>query len=158
MRRRPAPMARRTAISRCLADARASRRLATLEQAMRRTTVTTAIKTRRGLSYIPRKLVHPVPPGLNWSVPFTVDRLWSEGNCGGTRLSDLSLQNALRRCDVSYAETFEFGLARIRNQKLPRPSNGADSGLTVGSEARHNVTSATDPTLAPTNPRGDTPT
>ena len=55
MRPRPAPMASRTAISFCRAEARASNRLATLAQAMSSTTATTAMSTWSGRTYISRR-------------------------------------------------------------------------------------------------------
>ena len=50
------------------------------------------------------------------------------------------------------------GLASTRSQKLPRSSSDADSGYTRGSAAAAMVMLARAPTLAPTKPRGLTPT
>ena len=50
------------------------------------------------------------------------------------------------------------GRASAFSQKFPLPSSGADAGATTGSAATATVMSATAPTVAPTKPRGVTPT
>ena len=57
MRPRPAPMARRTAISLCRVVARASSKFATLAQAINNTKVTTAISTTSGFQNTSRRYV-----------------------------------------------------------------------------------------------------
>ena len=62
--RRPAPRANRTAISFWRAVARATRRFATLAQAISSTPATTAISTRSGVENPSRKLARPCDPGI----------------------------------------------------------------------------------------------
>ncbi len=62
-RMRPAPSARRTAISLLLAEARASRRFAILAQAISNTIPTTTIRITKGLWNCSRRRDIPFPPG-----------------------------------------------------------------------------------------------
>ena len=73
-RSRPAPKALRIENSRCRAAARASRRLATLAQAIASTTPTTAVRMRSGWRNCCRRRVQPVLPGCNSSFRSTIAR------------------------------------------------------------------------------------
>ena len=136
MRPRPAPMARRTAISRCRAEARANSRLATLAHAMSSTSATTAIRTSSGFRYTSRRYVQPVPPAAQ-------DRTLTRPSPSGARPANAAQspdsairgQTALSRAVAAGIETPARGLASTRSQKLPGPSSGAALGLTWGSAA-----------------------
>ena len=147
--------------SRCRrADARASSRLATLAQAMSSTSAD-------------HRHQHAAAAGGR-------SRAGSSSRFRRARARRVELGHRLSRCEPASAarsprprsaarRAFEpapslrrrtpgAGRARTRSQKLPGSSSGAAVGLTCGSAATGMVMSATAPTLAPTKPRGLTPT
>ena len=116
MRPRPAPMARRTAISFCRAAARASSRLATLAHAMSRTRATTAISTWSGLTYISRRYVQPVPPGTSSRTASIVAFFRSAGQCGATTASAMRGHLATICACATDVDSPGCGRARTRSQ------------------------------------------
>ena len=86
IRKRLAPSAKRTAISRCLADPRASRRFATFAHAMSKTMPTTAIRIWSGWTESLR-LLAPRLPSTSWIFESRYSRL---------RSADISATSASR--------------------------------------------------------------
>ena len=80
------------------------------------------------------------------------------GQCGAITRSAICGHTELRRAVACGIDTPSAGLASMRSQKLPGPSSGAAPGFTCGSAATAIVMSAMKPTVAPTKPRGLTPT
>ena len=155
-RPRPAPIASRTAISRCRADARASKRFATLAQAIIRTSPTTDIRMRRGMENRSR----------SWESPRLPSSIAS-------RVSRTSFLNRLSfiPAAIPFCMRTKIGSSTVR--ACPHVSPGASrptmrsqvtlwpvqsDGGAAGCTASGVQISGASPTVSPKNSGGATPT
>ena len=158
MRPRPAPMASRTPISRCRADARASSRLATLAHAISSTSAATPISTKSGVAYCSRRNVHPVPPEKTGTTRPPALSAATPASAAQSPVRRFGARRSARRASASADAITRLSGARAHAARsCPGRASPAIGGSSRGSAATGTVTSAIKPTSAPTNPRGLTP-
>ena len=157
-RPRAAPSARRTAISRSRAVARASNSVAILADAMISTTPATASSTHNGVSYSSRTVPEtPVDAGNALSVDSTYACATSDGKPDATVLRKMSGDIAARWLEARSSDHPGARRPMTVSHHQLRSFNALCSRLRIRSAQIGVATSNVRPTSSPTNRRGATP-
>ena len=155
-RRRPAPMERRSAISRSRAAARASNRLATFEQASSSTSDTMAAITHSGRSNSSRRNDGPCAAERATS-GWLMYRARSSAGASAGNVAARSRRNCVmtgcRRCWTSSAVTPGASRPHVRNQCWPGLVSASGRLVVAGIQ-----TSVSTPGSTPVKPSRATPT
>ena len=152
------PSARRKSISRRRDAARASRRLATFAQLMRRTRMTAARSSWSGWANRPRSLETPWPAGVSLKVDSLMSRRTSLDVLGPKMPSSTRRKVMVSLASACGTLTPGFSLPMMRSHDVP----GLFSRSRPGTIDAHIVSgthrSGDAPTSSPKNPAGATPT